>query len=58
MIIKKNLSLYEESYNDGYTQALQDFLEALKSKHPKNKVKYAEVMEELLNSFGEKDDTK
>lgn len=51
MIVRENLSLYEESYNEGYEQALSDFFDALVTKHPKNKFKYAEIMETLVNSF-------
>jgi hypothetical protein len=53
MIVKKKLTLFEESYNEGYTQALEDVLNKLSEKYPKNKIKYRETIEEILNSFEE-----
>ena len=31
MINKKDLTLYEESYNEGYEQGINDFIQFLKS---------------------------
>jgi nitrogenase molybdenum-iron protein alpha/beta subunit len=53
MIVKKKLTLFEESYNEGYSQALEDVLNKLSEKYPKNKIKYRETIEEILNSFEE-----
>jgi hypothetical protein len=53
MIVKKKLTLFEESYNEGYTQALEDVLNKLSEKYPRNKSKYSATIEEILNSFEE-----
>lgn len=53
MIVKNKLTLFEESYNEGYSQALEDILNKLSEKYPRNKTKYRETVEEILNSFEE-----
>lgn len=58
MIKKKNLTLFEESYNEGYEQAIFDLLNMLIIKHPKNKKKYESVIEELYQSFNKPKETK
>jgi len=54
MILKNKLTLFEESYNEGYEQAIQDMLLLLNEKYPKNKKKHSETVDELLTSFEEK----
>lgn len=53
MIVKKKLTLFEESYNEGYVQAMEDMLKKLSEKFPKSKSKYSEVIDEILSSFEE-----
>lgn len=53
MIIKKKLTLFEESYNEGYTQAMEDMLNKLYDKFPKSKSKYSQIVDEILSSFEE-----
>jgi len=53
MIVKKKLTLFEESYNEGYTQAMEDMLNKLYDKFPKSKSKYSQIIDEILSSFEE-----
>lgn len=51
MIKKKNLDLFEESYNEGYESGVEDLLnlicENIKTK--KQKISFKEYAEKLLN---------
>jgi hypothetical protein len=58
MIKKKNLTLFEESYNEGYDQATIDILDILSKKYPKKKKTYEEIINELLSSFNTKKEKK
>ena len=53
MIIKKKLTLFEESYNEGYNQALEDVLNKLYDTFPKSKLKYSNIIDEIISSFEE-----
>lgn len=53
MIVKKNLDLFEESYNEGYESAINDIMKILNDKTTSKKQKqiYEESVKELMNSF-------
>lgn len=53
MIVKKNLDLFEESYNEGYETAINDIMKILNGKTTSKKQKqiYEESVNELMNSF-------
>ena len=53
MIVKKNLNLYEEYYNEGYESAIKDIMKILNGKTTSKKQKqiYEELVNELMNSF-------
>ena len=53
MIVKKNLNLFEESYNEGYESAIKDIMKILNGKTTSKKQKqiYEELVNELMNSF-------
>jgi hypothetical protein len=58
MINKKNLTLYEESYNEGYEQGINDFIQFLKSNRmitDKKKIELEKGFEDLLKSFKKED---
>jgi hypothetical protein len=58
MIVKKNLDLFEESYNEGYESAIKDIMDILnsKTKSVKQKKIYDESVEELYKRYGLKKD--
>ena len=58
MIKKKNLTLFEESYNEGYEQGIMDLFDILILKNPKSKKKYETIIEELYQSFNKSKDAK
>jgi hypothetical protein len=58
MINKKNLTLYEESYNEGYEQGINDFIQFLKSNRmitDKKKIELEKGFDDLLKSFKKED---
>lgn len=58
MINKKDLTLYEESYNEGYEQGIDDFIHFLKSESiitDKKKKELEKSVQDLLKSFKNKD---
>lgn len=58
MINKKDLTLYEESYNEGYEQGITDFIQFLKSNRTiteKKKLEFDKKFEDLIQSFKNKD---
>lgn len=58
MINKKDLTLYEESYNEGYEQGINDFIQFLKLNRKiteKKKLEFEKTFEDLIQSFKNKD---
>lgn len=58
MINKKNLTLYEESYNEGYEQGINDFIQFLKSNRiitEKKRLEFEKNFKDLVQSFKNED---
>lgn len=58
MINKKDLTLYEESYNEGYEQGINDFIQFLKSNSmitEKKRLEFEKSVYDLMQSFKNKD---
>ena len=58
MINKKDLTLYEESYNEGYEQGINDFIQFLNSNSTiteKKRLEFEKSFEDLIQSFKNKD---